>query len=297
MPPTSVRQTLRVALPAVVGGLVLLFSGAAFAEPAIWAVRDRDSTVFLFGTIHVMKPGTEWRSPRFDDAFKSAGQLILEVDNPEDQAAVLPLIREHGLSPDRPLSVLLSAEDLARLDAAAQSVGLRAAQLDPMRPWLASLSLAAAPLRRAGYDPSSGIDPVLRVDALAAGMTIAGLETLDQQVRLLAGFSEEGQLAYLLRSLDDFDDGAAQLERLLEAWLAGDLVAIEQIGVRPMREVGERVYQALLVERNRAWADRISLILDDTGTAFIAVGALHLAGEDSVQRMLEDRGLTVERVQ
>ena len=297
MSPTSVRQTLRAALPAVVGGLVLLFSGAAFAEPAIWAVRDRDSTVFLFGTIHVMKPGTEWRSRRFDDAFKGADQLILEVDNPEDQAAVLPLIREHGLSPDRPLSVLLSAEDLARLDAAAQSVGLRAAQLDPMRPWLASLSLAAAPLRRAGYDPASGIDPVLRADALAAGMTIAGLETLDQQVRLLAGFPEEGQLAYLLRSLDDFDDGAAQLDRLVEAWLAGDVVAIEQIGLRPMREVGERVYQALLVERNRAWADRISLILDDTGTAFIAVGALHLAGEDSVQRMLEGRGLTVERVQ
>lgn len=297
MSPTSVRQTLRAALPAVVGGLVLLFSGAAFAEPAIWAVRDRDSTVFLFGTIHVMKPGTEWRSPRFDDAFKGADQLILEVDNPEDQAAVLPLIREHGLSPDRPLSVLLSAEDLARLDAAAQSLGLRAAQLDPMRPWLASLSLAAAPLRRAGYDPASGIDPVLRADALAAGMTIAGLETLDQQVRLLAGFPEEGQLAYLLRSLDDFDDGAVQLERLVEAWLAGDVVAIEQIGLRPMREVGERVYQALLVERNRAWVDRISLILDDTGTAFIAVGALHLAGEDSVQRMLEDRGLTVERVQ
>lgn len=297
MSPTSVRQTLRAALPAVVGGLVLLFSGAAFAEPAIWAVRDRDSTVFLFGTIHVMKPGTEWCSRRFDDAFKGADQLILEVDNPEDQAAVLPLIREHGLSPDRPLSVLLSAEDLARLDAAAQSLGLRAAQLDPMRPWLASLSLAAAPLRRAGYDPASGIDPVLRADALAAGMTIAGLETLDQQVRLLAGFPEEGQLAYLLRSLDDFDDGAVQLERLVEAWLAGDVVAIEQIGLRPMREVGERVYQALLVERNRAWADRISLILDDTGTTFIAVGALHLAGEDSVQRMLEDRGLTVERVQ
>lgn len=295
--PASVRQMLRAALPAVVGGLVLLFSGAAFAEPAIWAVRDRDSTVFLFGTIHVMKPGTDWRSPRFEDAFKGANQLILEVDNPEDQAAVLPLIREHGLSPDRPLSVLLSAEDLTRLDAAAQSVGLSAAQLDPMRPWLASLSLAAAPLRRAGYDPASGIDPVLRVDALAAGMTIAGLETLDQQVRLLAGFPEEGQLAYLLRSLDDFDDGAAQLERLVEAWLAGDVVAIEQIGLRPMREVGERVYQALLVERNRAWADRISLTLGDTGTAFIAVGALHLAGEDSVQRMLEDRGLTVERVQ
>lgn len=295
--PASFRQTLRAALPAIVGGLVLLFSGAAFAEPAIWAVRDRDSTVFLFGTIHVMKPGTNWRSPRFEEAFKDADQLILEVENPEDQAAVLPLIREHGLSPDRPLSLLLSAEDLTRLDGAAKSVGLSAAQLDPMRPWLASLSLAAAPLRRAGYDPASGIDPVLRTDALAAGMTITGLETLDQQVRLLAGFPEEGQLAYLLRSLDDFDDGATQLERLVEAWLAGNVLAIEQIGLRPIREVGERVYQALLVERNRAWADRISLILDDTGTAFIAVGALHLAGEDSVQRILENRGLTVERIQ
>lgn len=295
--PASFRQTLYAALPAIVGGLVLLFSGAAFAEPAIWAVRDRDSTVFLFGTIHVMKPGTNWRSPRFEEAFKDADQLILEVENPEDQAAVLPLIREHGLSPDRPLSLLLSAEDLTRLDGAAKSVGLSAAQLDPMRPWLASLSLAAAPLRRAGYDPASGIDPVLRTDALAAGMTITGLETLDQQVRLLAGFPEEEQLAYLLRSLDDFDDGATQLERLVEAWLAGNVLAIEQIGLRPIREVGERVYQALLVERNRAWADRISLILDDTGTAFIAVGALHLAGEDSVQRILENRGLTVERIQ
>ena len=71
----SFRQTLRAALPAIVGGLVLLFSGAAFAEPAIWAVRDRDSTVFLFGTIHVMKPGTNWRSPRFEEAFKDADQL------------------------------------------------------------------------------------------------------------------------------------------------------------------------------------------------------------------------------
>lgn len=293
----SIRQNLRKALLPVIGGLALVMGGAAVAEPAIWAVRDHDSTLYLFGTIHVMKPETEWRSPRFEAAFDGASQLILEVENPGDQAAVLPLIREHGLSPDRPLSSLLSDRDVTRLDAAARSVGLSAAQLDPMRPWLASLSLAAAPLRRGGFDPASGIDPVLRSRALEAGMTIGGLETLDQQVRLLAGFPEEGQLAYLMRSLDDFDDGAAQLQLLVAAWLDGDVVAIERIGVAPMREVGERVYQALLVERNRAWADRITLMLDGAGTAFIAVGALHLAGEDSIQRMLEARGLTVERVQ
>lgn len=263
---SSLRQTLRTALPAAIGGLFLLISEGALAELAIWAVRDQDSTVILFGTIHVMKPETEWRLPRFDAAFNGADTLILEVENPEDQGAVLPLIQAHGLSPDRPLSSLLSAKDLSRLDTSAKSVGLSAAQLEPLRPWLASLSLATAPLRRAGYDPASGIDPILRAEALAAGMTIAGLETLDQQVRLLAGFPEDGQLAYLMRSLDDFDDGAAQLERLVEAWLAGDVAAIDRIGVRPMRVVGERVYQALLVERNRVWAEHISATLDDAGT-------------------------------
>lgn len=293
----SIRHALRKALLPLIGGLTLGMGGVAVAEPAIWVVRDQDTTLYLFGTIHVMKPQTKWRSPRFEAAFDSASQLVLEVKNPEDQAAVLPLIRKHGLSPDRPLTSLLSGEDLARLDAAARSVGLSAAQLNPMRPWLASLSLAAAPLRRAGYDPASGIDPVLRSQAAAAGMTISGLETLDEQVRLLAGFPEEGQLGYLKRSLDDFDDGAEQLQLLVDAWLDGDVVAIERIGLAPMRQMGERVYQALLVERNRAWADEIALMLDDSGTAFIAIGALHLAGEDSVQRMLETRGLTVDRFQ
>ena len=293
----TIRQMLRRVLHPVIGGLALILGGTAVAEPAIWVVRDQDSALYLFGTIHVMKPDTEWRSAHFDTAFSSASQLILEVENPEDQAAVLPLIRAHGLSPDRPLSSLISSEDITRLDAVARSVGFSAAQLDPMRPWLASMTLATAPLRRAGYDPTSGIDQVLRTQALASGMTINGLETLDQQVALLASFPEEGQIAYLIRSLDDFDAGGAQLQLLTEAWLEGDIVAIEQIGVSPMREVGERVYQALLVERNRVWADRIAAMLDDAGTAFIAVGVLHFAGEDSVQRMLEDRGITVERVQ
>lgn len=83
-----IRQTLRAALPSAIGGLFLLISGDALAEPAIWAVRDHDCTLFLFGTIHVMKPETEWRSPRFDAAFHRAGTLILEVENPQDQAAV-----------------------------------------------------------------------------------------------------------------------------------------------------------------------------------------------------------------
>lgn len=277
--------------------MALGISGAAIAQPALWVARDDDSTLYLFGTIHIMKPETQWRSARFDAAFDSAEHLVLEVENPEDQASLVPLIQEHGLSPDRPLSSLLPEQDIARLDAVARSVGLSAAQLEPMRPWLATLMLAAAPLREAGYDPASGVDPVLRSSAQANGMSIGGLETLEQQVRLLAGFPEAGQAAYLQRSLDDFEAAAVQLDRLVEAWLAGDIAEIEDVGVRPMSEAGEGVYQAFLVERNRAWAEQLEVMLGGAGTIFIAVGAFHLVGEDSVQRMLADRGVTVERIQ
>lgn len=289
-------RRLRRLAPILFGLITFALGAPAQAEPALWVVKDHDSTLYLFGTIHVLKPDADWRSPRFDAAFDSASQLVLEVENPEDQAALMPLIQQHGLSPDRPLSTLLSAEDIARLDETARSLGLSAAQLDPMRPWLASLSLAVAPLAKAGYQPSSGVDPILRARAEANGMAVSGLETLDQQVRLLAGFPEDGQLAYLKRTLDDYASGAAQLDLLVAAWLAGDVEAIDAIGVASMRQAGDRVYQALLVDRNRDWADQIVRLLDGSGEGFIAVGALHLAGEDSVQAMLAQRDVTVERL-
>ncbi|HCW48596.1 MAG TPA: TraB/GumN family protein [Brevundimonas sp.] len=296
MPYSRRLNNLRLLVARGLAALALATAGVAHAEPALWVVKDDDSTLYLFGAIHVLKPDADWRSPRFDAAFYSAAHLVLEVENPEDQAALMPLIQQHGLSPDRPLSALLSPEDLARLDDAARSLGLTATQLDPMRPWLASLSLSVAPLARAGYQPASGVEPILRAHAQSGGVPISGLETLDQQVRLLAGFPEDGQLAYLRRTLGDYASGAAALDRLVAAWLAGDVDEIAAIGVGSMRDAGERVYQALLVERNRAWAEQILTMLEGSGIAFIAVGALHLAGEDSLQVMLERRDVRVERL-
>lgn len=280
-------------------GLLALSAPVASAQtagPALWVVRDADSTLYLFGTVHVLRETDDWGSPAIDAAFDSAATLVLEIDNPEDQAALIPLVQQHGLTPDRPLSSLLTADEVQTLDTAAQSMGLSAARLDPMRPWLAALQLAAAPLANAGYDPGSGVDAILRRRAAEAGLPVMGFETLAQQVGILAGFPEEGQLAYLRRTLNDYDRGAAQLDRLIEAWSRGDTAAIETIGLEPIRAVGPRAYQTLIVERNIDWADQIQTLLDGAGVTFVAVGALHLTGEHSVQSVLEARGVPVERV-
>ena len=160
--------------------------------PALWVIRDADSTLYLFGTVHVLRPTTAWGSDRVDAAFASASQLILEVSNPDDQAAAMPLIQQYGISPETPLSSLLTADELAALDVAARSMGLTAAQMDPFRPWLAALTLSVAPLTRAGYDPQSGVDLLLKARAEAAGVPVSGFETIDEQLGILAGFPEAG---------------------------------------------------------------------------------------------------------
>ena len=260
--------------------------------PALWVVRDADSTLYLFGTIHMMRPDTAWRTGRVDEAFDSASQLILEVVSPDDQATLTSLIREHGISPDRPLSSLLPPEYLARLDVVARTLGGSAAQMDSMRPWLAGVNIESAAIISAGYDPRSGVEPILKARAMAAGMTVSGFETPEDQILMLAGFPEDGQLAYLRASLDAFGEAQTQLDQLVEAWVAGDTGRIRALAVDPLRATPV-VYERLLVRRNTDWADQIQTLLEGSGTVFIAVGSMHLTGDDSVQQILLERGVEV----
>jgi len=263
--------------------------------PALWVIKDDDSTLYLFGTVHVLRPTTAWGSPKVDAAFDASQNVIFEISNPDDQAAIQPLIGQYGVSPDRPLSSLLTAEEIAELNTAAQTIGATAAQLDPLRPWLVGLTLSVAPLMRAGYDPQSGVETILKARAEAAGKPISGFETIDEQVRILATLSEETQVAFLRATLESYEDATTELDALVAAWAAGDVEGIERLGVDEMRSASEEIYQALLARRNANWADQIQTLLAGSGTTFIAVGSAHLAGDDSVQEILEDRGVTVTR--
>ena len=265
--------------------------------PALWVVRDADSTLYLFGTVHVLRPTTAWGSPRVDAAFDSADQIWFEISNPDDQAAIVPLIQQYGISPDRPLSSLLTAEEMTSLNALAASAGMPAAQVDVFRPWFAALVLSVAPSIRAGYDPRSGVETILKARAEAAGKPISGLETIDKQVAILAGMSEADQLAFLRTLLESYEDATVELDRMVGAWATGAVALLEEIAVDEMQTEAPALYEALLVRRNTDWANQIQTMLEGSGTVFIAVGAAHLAGDDSVQEILEARGVNVEVAQ
>ena len=284
VPSDALAQTAAPAAPAPIQG----------EGPALWVVKDADSTLYLFGSVHVLRPTTGWASPRVEAAFDSASDIWFEISNPDDQAAIMPLIQQHGLSPETPLSSRLTPEENAELDAAAQAMGASAAQLQPMKPWLAALSLSVAPLIKAGYDPRSGVELVLKARAEAAGKPIHGFETIDKQIGILAGLPDDVQLAFLRETLKDYENAATKLDEMVEAWARGDVATLDRVTIKEMKDASPALYQSVLVDRNTDWANQIQTLLEGSGTAFIAVGAAHLTGDDSVQAILQKRGVTVE---
>jgi uncharacterized protein YbaP (TraB family) len=281
------------ALAILAAGAVAAFPAAA--DPALWVVRDEDSTIYLLGTVHVLRPDTVWRTPAIDRAMAESDALWIEVEA-DDPAAMQPLVARYGLDPARPLSSKLTPEQKARLDAAAAGMGASGAALEPLRPWLAGLTLSVGPLVKAGYDPASGVESKLKAAARAAGKPIRTLETLEQQIGFFANLPPAVELAFLLSALDEMDTGPATLDALVAAWSAGDQEALNALMVSEMAADYPELYQALLVDRNKDWAGQIQTLLAGKGVTVIAVGAAHLVGDDSVQVQLLARDIAVERL-
>ena len=265
------------------------------ADPALWVVRDADTTIYLFGTIHVLKPGLTWFDEAVRQAFDRSGELKLEIVEPE-AAAMAGLIQRQGMLHDGPtLTERLPAAGRPALAKYMRQIGLPQAAYDRMQPWLAATMLQVQTLQRVGYDPASGPETVLAQAARAAGKPVTGLETVEQQIGFFASLSAPAQVAMLDETLDEMPTLQRSMGRMVDEWGRGQTALIA-------RELNDGITRSpeamkvLLIDRNARWADWIKGRMAQPGTVFIAVGAGHLAGPTSVQAELARRGVKVERV-
>ncbi len=277
--------------------LLAMAATPVLAEPALWAIKDKDSTIYLFGTVHVLKPTTQWRSPRIAKAFRDADDVVMEIEQPEDAASTRALMLKYGVDQAAPLSTKLKPESYAKLQAAAQGMGFPPQALEPMRPWLAALTVSLTPLLKAGYDPESGVEKLLTAQAKAAGKPISAFETMEQQVRFFADMTPVQETQLLESTLDEIDDGPAKIDALVTAWAAGDQAELKRQMVDEMQSDYPDVYKLLLVDRNQNWAEQLKTKLAGSGVSFVAVGAGHLTGPDSLQAQLAKLGIKAERVE
>lgn len=266
-------------------------------NPAMWTLSDEDTTIHIFGTVHILRPDIDWRTAEFDAAFDSAETLVLEVDmeSEEGQRAVMRDFVQRGLYGDgRTLSGQLSEGDLAVLKTALEPLGLPLAAIDPMEPWMVAVNLSVMQLQQEGFDPASGVEQVLVAAAQEDGKTFDFLETASIQANIFDTLAEDVQKTFLYETALTLDDSTVMLDQVVEEWADGDVEGLGALVANPDTGGGEGIYDALFVERNQNWVPRIEAMLEAPGTVFIAVGAGHLAGPDSVITMLRDKGYEVE---
>lgn len=264
-------------------------------HPALWKIADADTTIWLFGTIHLLRPGFDWLNGPLAQAVDGADEVVTEVLDPTGAETQAALIRRATLSRGETLRGLLDAGRRARLEAALAQAGMPPESLDPYKPWYAAVALTSLPLLRRGFSTQEGVEAAIGVRAEQHEHRRGALETVDEQLRLLDGLPRTTQLAYLDAVVADFDRIDAEVDAMFEAWGAGDPEKLAQL--MNAQEDDPALADVLLTARNRRWAAWIRQRLDQPGTVLVAVGAGHLAGPDSVQAMLAAGGIAAVRVQ
>lgn len=266
------------------------------ADPALWVVKDRDTTIYLLGTVHLLKPGLSWFDEAVKKAFDRSGELVTELGGTPDLATVQPAMVKYGISTSGPtLTERLPADKRATFLKAMADAGLPQTAVDRFDPWLAGTQLSMLTLVKAGFQAEAGADGVLDAAARKAGKPVSGLETVDQQFGYFDALPEAAQLKLLTDAIDKMNEAPAEFGKLVAAWAAGDAERLGGLMNEGLRESPEMA-KLLLTDRNARWADWIKARMAKPGVVFVAVGAGHLAGDDSVQVMLKARNVRVKRV-
>lgn len=271
------------------------------ADPAMWVVKDEDTTIYLFGTFHLLDGKTDWFNDEVKQAFDQAQEVVFEIPLPANEAEMIqtmaPIMMRYAVDTSgRKLSEELTPEEYRKLVAAFEEIGMPAAAIERFEPWFANMMLQAGVMaKRLGLQGDAGADSVINRAAQARNLPVSGVETLESQIQIFDSMPRAAQVTQLKETLENLDKGMESFAALLRVWNAGDAEGLERLMNEGLDE-DPALRRALLENRNRNWAQWIDDRLDRPGVVFMAVGAGHLVGPDSVQTFLRQRNIGSERV-
>lgn len=267
---------------------------AAPSGPALWKVADEDTTIYLFGTVHVLPETANWYDGRVATALAASQSIVTELppsalSDPASQQTIMALAM---LPPEKSLRGLLTAEQRATYEGAMAKLKMPPEAFDRFEPWFAAMTLSVLPLMQNGYKIDQGVEKVL--ETKAGSIERGAVETLDGQMKLFDELPADAQVQFLTSTAENIDKVVPSLDAMVAAWQAGDADKLAELMNAGMDDPA--LAERLLYARNRTWAAWIDDRLDRPGTVFMAVGAGHLAGKQSVQDALKQRGIKSVRV-
>jgi len=272
---------------------------AALATPTayagklpLWELEGTEGRVLLMGSVHFLR-STDYPLPaELDAAFAAADTLMMEIDMDDlDPMAAQAVLMTLGSNADgASLREVLGEADYTEASQLAEGLGIPLALFDPFKPWFAALSITQLRMIQLGFDPAWGIETRMTANAQAEGKTILGLEELAEQLAFMDNLDDETQRLFLLQSLEDATEVQDEVQSIVRAWRSGDTDALEQLLLEGLQET-PLLFDALLTERNQNWVPKIIELTRQPGNHLVIVGAMHLVGDTSVLRMLDDRGI------
>lgn len=281
---------------AALGALCVCLSVAAAAGAAdqqhhsLWSLQGKTNTVYLLGSVHFLNE-SEQLPQALDDAYKASEVLLMEIDMDDlDPLETQQVTMELGLLPDgQSLQQQLGQQSYSKLVTRAQDVGIDPSLLNRFQPWFAAMTLVQLQLMKMGLAPTAGVEQRFTTRAVADKKPIHGLETVREQLGMLAGLPQKQQREFLLYSIEDADRMAQEIDELLSAWRRGDSKALAKLLAEGFDEYPD-LYRPLTVDRNRRWLGQVESLLDDRDDYLVVVGTLHLVGKGSLIELLEKQG-------
>lgn len=278
------------------GLIALLALGPAQAEPMLWAVTGKNSTVYLFGSVHVLPEGGFAVEGALAEAYKDSEKVCFEIDTRKlDPAEMTAITLARAVDPEgRDLFELLG-DSADRVRASAARAGVDIEPYAPFEPWFAGLTVSVIALQQHGYDVEHGVEQVIEAVVTRDDKPSCGLEEVDEQLAMLDGLSPELQLELILQSIEEATEIEAVFAPMLAAWRAGDEPAFDRYLNEEFESYPE-LAELLIYRRNERWVSQVEAMLDGSDDVLLVVGALHLVGERGLPELLKARGHTVRRL-
>ena len=271
-------------------------ASVAAERSVVWSVRGEHNTVYLFGSIHVLRPGDVGLPGAAQAAYDDAEQVVMEIDMDDpalaDPTAMAAQMQRYARLPAGQSLESVLGDDYALVAGRTEEAGLELSTLDGFAPWFVGMLVLQLEMAKRGFDPAHGIEQQVTERAARDGKPIRGLETPADQFAVLAGLSLPEQKRFLLMTLEETELADARLDQLLAAWRTGDTATLAGVLSEEFEDFPE-LYRPLTEDRNRAWVDQLTPLLDDRDDYLVVVGALHLVGRNSVVDLLRKRGYRV----
>ena len=264
----------------------------------LWAVEGEHNTVWLLGSVHVLRAGDATLPTAAEEAFDDAEQIVMEVDldgADADPLALATAMQSQALLPEGQTLRSVLGSDYAAMNAQARQSGIDLASLDPFAPWLVAMAVLDQEMARRGYLPEHGVEQTLARRAARQGKPIEGLETAAEQFAMLASMPLPTQKRFLQMTLDESTELDQELADMLAAWRTGNTAALAAM-LEEESQTFPDLYRRLTIERNRAWVQQIDRMLGSRDDYLVVVGAMHLVGPESVVDLLRRRGHRVTQL-